>query len=202
VLYPVNLVLKGRRCLVVGGGKVALDKVRPLVRAGAKIRVVSPEFAAGLKKMRGIRRIRRTFRNGDLRGAFLVIAATDDAALNHRISKLCRARDILVNVIDDPKRCSFHSVSMIRRGDVAVTVSTGGRAPGLAKSLRLELERYYPKSLTQLLNSVSRTRRRLQRRGASMETLRKASDPQVLAAWRKGGVRRAEALIRRKLKDA
>jgi siroheme synthase-like protein len=202
MLYPVNLVMRGRGALVVGGGRVALSKVRELRRAGARVTAVSPRFAPALSRLRGVRRLLRRYRASDLRGAAVVIAATDDPTANERVSRDCLRRSIPVNVVDRPDLCTFYAVSSFRRGPLLIAISTEGLAPGLAKTLRRELERFYPASIAPLVRGVAAARRRLRRVGASVRRLRRASAPAVVEAWRRDGLRAARSAIRRATRHA
>jgi uroporphyrin-III C-methyltransferase/precorrin-2 dehydrogenase/sirohydrochlorin ferrochelatase len=158
--YPVALEVTDRRCIVVGGGKIATHKARELVDAGASVVVVAGAFSAELEEMaqEGIVELtRRPYRMGDLEGAFIAIAATDDGAVNAQVHSAGRASGVLVNCVDDIEHCDFAAPSVIRRGDLMVTISTGGKAPALAKRLRIELsERIGPEyeDLVRLLGEV------------------------------------------------
>jgi siroheme synthase-like protein len=141
--YPITLLLQGRLCLVVGGGRVAARKIAPLLKAGASVRVVATEPAAAVLQLAAEEAIDlhiRDFRDDDLQDAFLVIAATDDAELNSRVSGHCRRRGVLVNVVDCPALCSFYVPAVIRRGPVSIAIATGGTCPALARHLRVLLE--------------------------------------------------------------
>jgi precorrin-2 dehydrogenase/sirohydrochlorin ferrochelatase len=141
--YPMMVHLAGRRCLVVGGGRVAERKVRLLLDCGATVRVVSPVVSATLDALAEsgeIRLSRRRVRPADIAGAFLVFATTDDPAVNARVAALARKAGGLVNVADDPAACTFQVPASFRRGDLTVAVSTGGGSPALAKRLRQRLE--------------------------------------------------------------
>ena len=146
--YPVFLEVAGQACVVVGGGPETLAKVRPLVEQGARVRVVVPASVAGLDELAAAHpgRLsveRRAYRDGDLAGAFLCIAATGDPALNARVAAEARRERVLLNAVDDQQHCQFATPSQVRRGDLVIAVGTGGRAPALAKRLRRELaERY------------------------------------------------------------
>lgn len=137
VFFPAFLELSGKECLVVGGGDVALQKTRDLIAARARVTVVATRFCPEFRKHKGLRRLRRAFRPGDVPAGpgrpWLVVAATDDEALHARIADLCRRRRVWVNVVDRPAFCDFIVPSVARRGLVTVAVSTGGQSPALAK---------------------------------------------------------------------
>lgn len=136
--YPVCLDLRGRSCLVVGGGRVAYEKAQGLLDCGAEVTVVAPEIDAELAAL-PVRVVRRPFREPDLDGRFLVIAATDDRGVNARVSRAADARRVPCNVADDPDLCSFILPAIVRRDPIAVAVSTGGASPALAQRLRDEI---------------------------------------------------------------
>lgn len=141
--YPILMDLEGRRTLVVGGGAVAERKVLTLLDFGAQVDVVSREISPSLEALFEEGRIRwlgRDFKDKHLDGAVLVIAATDQAEANRRVSAACHARGIPVNVVDQPEDCSFIVPAVVRRGDLILAVSTSGRSPALARAVRGELE--------------------------------------------------------------
>ncbi len=144
--YPVNLIgLAGRRAIVVGGGTVALRKVEGLLAAGAQVTVVSPALAdelAALHAAGKIAVIQRPYQDGDLADAWLAIAATDDAAVNHAVFAEAQRRGCLVNVVDDPEHSNFIVPAVVRRGEVTIAVSTGGSSPALARRLRERLAQW------------------------------------------------------------
>lgn len=129
------LDLRGRRCVVVGGGSVALEKARGLAECGARVVVVAPEVRAELRAEAASVRERR-YRARDLDGAFLVVAATADEAVNRRVHADAGSRGLLCNVADVPELCNFILPSVYRRDPIAVAVSTGGASPALAKRIR------------------------------------------------------------------
>ncbi|MBN2449279.1 MAG: bifunctional precorrin-2 dehydrogenase/sirohydrochlorin ferrochelatase [Lentisphaeria bacterium] len=133
---PVNLDVKGRRVLVIGGGSVACRKVKSLRECGAEITVVSPAFCSALARMKGITRIRRGYRKTDTRGMWLVISAAGPQEVNRRACRHAREAGIPINVVDQPELCSFIVPAVLRRGSVLVTVSTGGGCPALAGRIR------------------------------------------------------------------
>jgi len=146
-LYPIYLQLAGKKCLVVGGGKVAERKVETLLEYEASIRVVSPAAEPNihiwsdqglLDWWRGV------FQPQDLDDVFLVFIATGDEDINKGIVALCREKGILVNAVDDPPNCDFYVPSILRRNSLCVAISTEGKSPLLAGKLRRELENIIP----------------------------------------------------------
>ncbi len=145
--YPIAVVnLHFARCMVVGGGKVAARKVAGLQAAGARPIVISPDLGQTLQEQADagkIETIRREYQFGDLAGARLVIAATDDPDTNESVWQEAQAIGCLVNVVDDPERCNFHVPASVRRGALTVSVSTGGSSPLLARRIRQVLEQQF-----------------------------------------------------------
>ncbi|NOY97819.1 MAG: bifunctional precorrin-2 dehydrogenase/sirohydrochlorin ferrochelatase [Chloroflexi bacterium] len=128
---------------MIGGGAVAARKAAGLVAAGARPVVISPTLHAELENMRAAGQIEhfpRPYQPGDLEGAFLVIAATEDPGLNRQVGEACRRAGVLVNVVDSPQECNFIAPAVVRRGDFVVSISTGGTAPALAARTRATLE--------------------------------------------------------------
>ena len=141
--YPMMVDLTGRRCLVVGGGRVAERKVALLLDCGAAVEVVSPVTTPKLTALAAagtIRLARRAVRPDDLTGAFLIFVATDDPVVNHTVAVQAREAGGLVNVADAPDACTFQVPSAVRRGDLTIAISTGGGSPALAKRLRQRIE--------------------------------------------------------------
>jgi siroheme synthase-like protein len=141
-LYPVYLSLSQASCLVVGGGRVALRKIKPLVTCGAWVTVISPEACPGLLRLARqgrVRWIKKRYASRDVSGQRLVVAATDDEGINARVSADAQRHGVWVNVADDPRRCTVILPSVVRINPLVVTVTTQGRFPGLAKKMRREL---------------------------------------------------------------
>lgn len=144
--YPLFLDISRRRCVVVGGGSVAERKVERLLACGARVEVVDRRLTPALAAMKAegvIVHHDADYDEAQLRGAFLVIGATDSDTVNERIARDARALAIPVNIVDDPLRCDFILPSVVERGDLLIAVSTGGKSPALAKRLRKELEEAY-----------------------------------------------------------
>lgn len=134
--FPMMIDLRGRRCLVVGGGQTAFRKVQALREFGAKIAVTAPHICRDLEDMPGICVHKREFTEGDLENMFLVVAATSDRELNHEISRRCRERGVLVNAVDQPLDCDFMFPSFIKEGEVVAAFSSSGQCPVLARYLK------------------------------------------------------------------
>ena len=162
--YPIQMDIRNRACLVVGGGPVGTRKVTTLLKCGARVTVVSPEASNRLEKLARAGKIvleRRRYRSSDLAGKVLVMGATDDEALNHRISREAQAEGVPCNIADRPEACSFILPSIVERGDLVITVSTSGKSPALAKSLRRRLEKQFGDEYAQLLKLMGAIRRDL-----------------------------------------
>jgi len=136
--YMACLDLRGRSVLVVGGGRVALEKVEGLLAARASVTVVAPQIVAELER-RDVELVRREYLSDDLEGRFLVVAATSTSSVNRRVFRDAEARSLLCNVVDVPELCSFILPAVHREGPIAVAVSTGGASPALAQRLRDEI---------------------------------------------------------------
>ena len=145
--YPLFLTLTDQPVIVIGGGVVAKRKIRNLLAAGARVTVISPH-ATRLPK--SVHWLRRRFRRGDLRGARLVVAATDDLRVNEQVCAEARRRKLLVNCVAPPSAGNFIVPAVARRGRLMIAVSTGGASPALAKRLRRDLERLLRKDYPQL----------------------------------------------------
>lgn len=161
-LYPVFFELKDRNCLVVGGGRVATRKTTSLLECGARVRVVAPRVVPDMERLALAGKIgleRREYRREDLDGMFLVIAATDDPAVNRRVSADARSLGVPVNVVDSLDASDFIVPSVVRRGDLVIAISTSGHSPALARWLREELESRYGEEYARLLELVGRIRR-------------------------------------------
>jgi len=162
--YPVFLDLEGHRVVVVGGGAVAERKVERLVRSGARVTVIAPEITSGLAGLAGDGAIdwqRRVSSPGDLRGAHLAVAATDDVAVQHAVAEASSELGIPVNVVDVPELSSFIAPAVLERGDLQIAVSTSGAAPALAARLRDRIGEVVGPELDVVVDILGRVRRRL-----------------------------------------
>jgi len=168
--YPVFLEMKDRRCVVIGGGAVAERKVEGLVTAGANVTVISPEITDGLKellKQGAIRHVAREYQTGDRAGYDLVFVATDNLEINAVVSSEARSLRIWVNSADDPDHCDFILPAVIRRGDLAVAVSTGGVSPAVTRAIREELDEYFNADYARFVQIAGEVRRELREKSFS-----------------------------------
>jgi precorrin-2 dehydrogenase/sirohydrochlorin ferrochelatase len=162
--YPVGLDIRNRTCLVVGGGAVGTRKAITLAGCGARVTVISPVVTDKLRELAdngAIALKARSYRPADLKRAFMVIGATDDEELNRKISSDAVKRNILCNIADRPEVCNFILPSIVRRGDLVITISTSGKSPALAKKLRKTLENQFGEEYAALLQLLGAIRQKL-----------------------------------------
>jgi precorrin-2 dehydrogenase/sirohydrochlorin ferrochelatase len=153
--YPVFLDIAGKKCIIVGGGKVAERKCLPILAAGARVTIISPKITSVLEKQREkgmLRHIGRNYRTGDIRSAFVVIVATDSEEINRKVVSDARAEGVLLNVVDNPSLCNFIVPSVLRRGALTIAVSTGGVSPAMARTIRKRLEGLYGTDFSKYLS--------------------------------------------------
>lgn len=190
--YPICLDLEGRSCVVVGGGRVAERKVQGLLSCSAQVKVISPEMTEELLHLHAegiIQWLAREYIRGDLRKAFLVIAATNNEATQKLVYEEAVTRNLLLNVADVPQRCNFILPATVRRGDLIISVSTSGKSPALARKLRMELEKRYGSEYRVLVNILGAIRPEILASGLSQldnENLFKKLLHDDMAEWIKG----------------
>lgn len=168
--YPIFLRVAGRPCLVIGGGSVAEQKVESLLKAVARVTVISPQLTPGLRALAARDQIihqERAYRAGDLTGFFLAYAATDDATLHAQIAAEADAAGVLLNVVDRPHLCHFIVPSVMQRGDLTIATSTGGASPAMAKRIRRNLEDIFGPEYALALTLLRRVRQRLATRACT-----------------------------------
>jgi precorrin-2 dehydrogenase / sirohydrochlorin ferrochelatase len=166
--YMACLDLEGRRCLVVGGGRIALEKVTGLVTCGARVTVVAPEALPEVQALATEWR-EREYERADLEGQLFVIAATDIRALNEQVSRDAEERGMLCNVVDQPDLCSFILPAVHRSGPIAVAISTGGASPALAQRMRDEIAERYDERYVELARRLRDLRPAAKERFATYE---------------------------------
>ena len=156
--FPFFMEIKGRECLVAGGGIVALRKIEKLLPFGVKITVVSPAFCTELEEMKDILRVKREFQPADIEGKMFVIGATDQEAVNQQIVDLCRERNIPVNIVDDPPKCTFFFPALVKKGEFVAGISTGGGSPLAARYIRRKVEDAVPAGFDRVVEVLSSVR--------------------------------------------
>jgi precorrin-2 dehydrogenase len=200
-LYPVNLVVAGRPCLVVGGGRVAVTKVTGLLDAGARVTVVAPEVDPRLAEAAdggALALERRPYRPGEAAGYRFVIAATGDPAVNQQVFDDGETAGVWVNSADDPERCTAILPARVRQGRLTVTVSTGGHSPAVASWLRERLATELGPEYDELIELLAEARQEVQAQGLGTESLdwKRALDSGILDLLRAGRPEEAKERLR------
>jgi precorrin-2 dehydrogenase/sirohydrochlorin ferrochelatase len=171
-LFPISLKLRGRLCVVVGGGVIAESKIQSLLAAEAHVVVVAPEATetvAAWARAGQIEWQKRNFATEDLCGAFLVVAGTSSPQVNHEVFRQCETEGILCNVVDDPEFCHFYYPAVVRRGALQIAISTEGQSPALAQRLRKGLEAQFGPEYEQWLEWLGVARKFLRSAGKDPE---------------------------------
>ncbi|WP_434630462.1 bifunctional precorrin-2 dehydrogenase/sirohydrochlorin ferrochelatase [Thermoanaerobacterium thermosaccharolyticum] len=170
--YPIMLNITNKNCLVVGGGKVAYRKILTLLEFGASVTVLSPYFVNDILKLyysQKIKLIKRKYQRKDVENYYLVVVATNDKIVNKKISEECAEKNILVNVVDDKELSTFITPSVIRRGDLTISISTNGKSPLLSKRIREMLENVIVEEFGGLISELSSTRDKLKSSSMSLD---------------------------------
>jgi precorrin-2 dehydrogenase / sirohydrochlorin ferrochelatase len=166
-LFPLFLKLRGRRCLVVGAGKISEGKIAGLLEAGAHVDVVAPSATAQIErwhKKKKIRLTRRPFHPSDLKRAFLVVAATNSPKVHRAIFREAQKQNVLCNIVDVPALCDFYYPAVVRRGQLQIAISTAGASPSLARRLREEMEETFGPEYSEWVKNLSRERKTILRK--------------------------------------
>ncbi len=175
-LFPAFLKLAGRRCLVVGAGPIAKEKIAGLLLTGAELRVVAPRATPQVRAWARAKKIHwdaRPFRPADLTGAFLVVAATSSPVLHADIYAHARRRGVLCNVVDDPEHCDFYYGAVVRRGALQIAISTEGHSPALAQRLKKKIAREFGPEYESWLAEIGELRKQMFAEGKLPPTSRK-----------------------------
>lgn len=205
--YPIFLNIKDKKCVVIGGGNVACRKIRALLECGAKVTVISPDFSKNLLKIsrqKSIKLIKRSYRKEDIRGATLVIAATDNIEVNRKISEDSKKQGAIVNIVDDMEGSDYIVPSFFRRGSLTIAVSTGGKSPFLAKKIKEMLEDSFGKEYGLLVNLIGNIRTQMRKTGVKINREKWESAINIdslLDFLRKGNIRKAKRLLIDALKN-
>ncbi|MBI4368154.1 MAG: bifunctional precorrin-2 dehydrogenase/sirohydrochlorin ferrochelatase [Candidatus Omnitrophica bacterium] len=172
IYYPAFLNLKAKKVILFGGGEIALRKARSLVQTGAKLTAASRDFSEPFlhfAKRNRIRIQRKSSIPKTFKGVMLVTAATSDSVFNRTVYERCVRDGVLVNVVDDPKHCTFIVPSVLRRGPLQIAISTGGASPLLSKILRQKLEKQFGREYAQLAKRLGRERKKTKGKLNSMQ---------------------------------
>ena len=169
--FPLFIELENRPCLVVGGGKVAARKAEALAEFGARVVQVAPEVSG------------RGFEDSDVEGKALVVAATDDPAVNRRVADLCKAKGVPVNVEDDPANCTFVFPAIFRKGPIVAAVSSGGTCPVAAKLVRDRIAGLVPDDFASAVEDLGARREELKRIYPDPRERMRVCE-EVLAKWK------------------
>lgn len=173
-LFPMFMKLSGRRCLIVGAGRLGESKIAGLLDSGARIRVVALEASEAVRRWAQAGRIQlelRAFEPQDLDGALLTVVATSSRNLNEQVHREAKQRGVLCNVVDVPELCDFFYPSVVRRGDLQIAISTAGKSPSLAQKIRLQLEKQFGPAYAAWVNRLGETRKLIL--GSDLEKERK-----------------------------
>ena len=199
--YPANLLVAGRRCVVVGAGRIAARKIESLLEAGADVHVVAPEIGPNVRAWANEGRLtltERAFEPTDVDEAWLVVTATDVPEVNRAAFLAGEERRIFTNSADDPANCSFTLMSTVRRGDIVVSIGTNGRSPALATFLKEHVRDEMGPEYETLLEMLSEAREEIRSTGRSSEDSdwRAAIDSGILELIREGRESEARELLR------
>jgi precorrin-2 dehydrogenase/sirohydrochlorin ferrochelatase len=198
--FPVSLRLDGRPCVVIGGGQIAERKVEALLTAGARVTVIAPEVTSGLAALAETHEIvhfPRPVQPGDLRGAFLAIAASDDPGLQRLVAAEAEVDRVLLNVVDVPRLCTFTFPAVHRQGRVTLAVSTGGAGPGLARTIRDDLAGHVGPEHASLACLLGSLRQRVAPGAARRDMFRVLLASPVLEWFRQGRFQDIDELLAR-----
>ncbi len=204
--FPINLDILGKKVLVVGGGQVACRKVKNLLACGARVTVVSPSFCRELARMKKVRLVKRRYRKSDMRAACIVVSAADSRAVNSRVHQHAAGAGILVNVVDQPDLCAFTVPAVVSRGELLITISTGGGSPALARRIREMIETEVGPAFARHLKLLQEMRPRilaspLESRSRA-RLMRKMAGDRIHREIKQRGIRAGRRLARRMLVDA
>ncbi len=164
ILFPAFLKLEGRRCLVVGAGAIAEEKIQGLLATGAAITVVAPQATRQIRdwaKSGKLKWEQREYSSNDLAGSFMVVAATSSTALHAEIHSHAKREGVLCNTVDDPEHCDFYYGAVVRRGALQIAISTAGLSPALAQRIRKQFQREFGEEYERWLEELGKEREEL-----------------------------------------
>ncbi len=205
--YAISLNIYQKKCVVVGGGEVALRKVKALLKQGAAVQVVAAAPCPGLSLLADsklINVLQRNYKRGDLKDAYIAIAATTETETNKKVALEARHRGILVNVADDPEQSDFIVPACVHRGELTIAISTAGKSPALARKIRTRLEKDFGEEYASLVTLIGEVRSELKEQGITINQSmwQDALDLELLIEMvRTGQVEEAKATLLNRLKS-
>ncbi|MEF9475852.1 MAG: bifunctional precorrin-2 dehydrogenase/sirohydrochlorin ferrochelatase [Candidatus Mariimomonas ferrooxydans] len=218
--YPVFLKLNAKKAVVIGGGKIAERKARVLIKAGASVKIISPAITKPLERLKKkglLAHVKRNYRKGDLKDAFIVIAGTSSVKTNSKIARDARYLGIpgsvpgnrnndslLINIIDTPSEGNFIAPSIVKRGPLTIAISTTGCSPAVSKTIRKELEKLYGNEFTHYLRLLEKIRKKAMKEIKNdkkrEEFLKKLASEKIFNALRRNGPAGLSRLIHHRFK--
>lgn len=179
-MYSVMLSLKEKKVTIVGGGKVAFRKAHLLIEEDCEIQVIAPKFIEEFKSLaHKVNRVYKNYEEGDCVGSYLVFAATDDKVINEAVAYYCKRANILCNVVDNPELSTFTTPAQLKRGDLTISISTGGHSPSLASKIKSDLEAIYGEECGEYIRLLGTLREKVLKDEAD-ETKKRAILSQVV----------------------
>lgn len=180
--FPFFIDIKGKKCIIVGGGNVAARKIEKLLPFEPDITVIAPKISADVENIKSIKIIRRKFHDDDINGAFFVISASDSEPLNEHIFKLCSDKNIPVNTADDLDKCGFIFPAVVHKNDITIGISTSGKSPLLASYLRMKAENIIDEKCLKAAETLGKLRKKIKRE-ISSEAVRKKTFENILKIY-------------------
>lgn len=184
--FPFFIDIENKKCVIVGGGKVALRKLEKLLSFNPKITVIAPEICDEIKENNKVNILQRNFADSDIENAFMVISATDDNSLNAHIFELCQKNNILINTVDNKEKCGFIFPALVKRDSLTVGISTSGKSPLYAKFLRKKIESSVDEKCDETIDILNKYRNLIKREINSEENRKKAFE-RILALCLENG---------------
>jgi len=204
--YAISLNICQKKCVVIGGGEVALRKVAALLEQGAIVHSIAPTLCSGLSLLadsKAISVLRRNYKRGDLKDAYIAIAATTETETNKKVAMEARRQGILVNVVDDSEQSDFIVPACVHRGELTIAISTAGKSPALARKIRTRLEKDFGEEYASLVTLIGEVRSEVKEQGIpiSQNAWQDALDlERLIKMVRAGQLEEAKAALRNSLK--
>lgn len=184
--FPFFIDIENKKCVIVGGGKVALRKIEKLLPFNPKITVIAPDICDEIKNKKTINILQRNFDDSDIENAFMVISATDDNNLNAHIFELCQKNNILINTVDNKEKCGFIFPALVKKENLTVGISTSGKSPIYAKFLRKKIESSIDEKCDETIDILNKYRNLIKSEINSEENRKKAFE-RILALCLENG---------------